>query len=85
VPIAEACRVLSISRATASRRIADGSIKAVHIGPTIRVPVAELRRLVGDDRRPRRVGLRRDVPTTERGRLSLEQQEWRDLLVGAAA
>jgi excisionase family DNA binding protein len=52
VPISEACRVLSISRATASRRIADGSLLAIRIGPTIRVPVAELRRLVGDDRRP---------------------------------
>jgi excisionase family DNA binding protein len=52
VPISEACRVLSISRATASRRIADGSIRAIHIGPTIRVPVAELRRLVGEERQP---------------------------------
>ena len=50
VPISEACRVLRISRATASRRIADGSIRAIHIGPTIRVPVAELRRLLDGGR-----------------------------------
>jgi excisionase family DNA binding protein len=42
--------VLSISRATASRRIADGSIRAVRFGPTIRVPVVELRRLLDGGR-----------------------------------
>jgi excisionase family DNA binding protein len=46
VTIAEACSVLQISRATASRRIADGSIHAIRIGPTIRIPVVELRRLL---------------------------------------
>ncbi len=46
VPVSEACRVLQISRATASRRIADGSIHAIRIGPTIRIPVSELRRLL---------------------------------------
>ena len=45
VPISTACKVLTISPATASRRIADGSIHAIRIGPTIRVPVAELRQL----------------------------------------
>jgi excisionase family DNA binding protein len=35
VSVSEACRVLSISRATASRRIADGSIHTIRIGPTI--------------------------------------------------
>ncbi len=46
VPVSTACKVLSISRTTASRRIADGSIHAIRIGPTIRVPVSELRRLL---------------------------------------
>jgi excisionase family DNA binding protein len=46
VPVAEVARALSISRATAHRRIADGSIHAIRIGPTVRVPVAELRRLL---------------------------------------
>jgi excisionase family DNA binding protein len=46
VTISEACRVLAISRATASRRIADGSLPAIRIGPTIRIPVVELRRLL---------------------------------------
>jgi excisionase family DNA binding protein len=49
VPISTACKVLSISKTTASRRIADGSIRAVRIGPTLRIPVAELRRLLDGD------------------------------------
>ena len=51
VPVSVVCQTLSISRQTASRRIRDGSIRAIHIGPTIRVPVAELRRLIGDEER----------------------------------
>ena len=50
VPISTACRVLSISRQTASRRIADGSLPAIRIGLTIRIPVVELRRLLDGDR-----------------------------------
>jgi excisionase family DNA binding protein len=51
VTIGEACKVLAISRATASRRIADGSLPAIRIGPTIRIPTRELRRLLdGGDR-----------------------------------
>jgi excisionase family DNA binding protein len=42
----EVCVALRISRQTLARRIDDGHIRALRIGPTIRIPAAEVARLL---------------------------------------
>jgi excisionase family DNA binding protein len=51
ISVTELARLWHVSRATIERRIHDGTIPAVWIGPTLRVPAAAARRIVnGDDR-----------------------------------
>ena len=40
-------RLTSLSRATLYRLIADGRLRTVHIGRSVRIPTSELRRFVG--------------------------------------
>jgi excisionase family DNA binding protein len=50
--VAEAARMLRISRATGYRRVADGTIRSVRLGRLIRVPRAAIEELLsgGTDR-----------------------------------
>lgn len=45
--IADAARELGLHPETLRRRVHDGSIAFVRIGPSIRIPAAEVRRLQG--------------------------------------
>jgi excisionase family DNA binding protein len=45
----EAAQVLHLSRQTTWRRTRDGTIRVVRIGPSIRVSVSEINRLLGGD------------------------------------
>ena len=44
--IPEACEVLSLSRSHLYKHIAAGRLKTVHIGRSVRIPVAALREFV---------------------------------------
>ncbi|UFJ62710.1 helix-turn-helix domain-containing protein [Anoxybacillus sediminis] len=48
--VKEAMEVLNLSKSTIYRLVENGTIKAVKIGGSIRIPQAELRRFILEDR-----------------------------------
>lgn len=47
----EFARMFELSERTAYRRIEEGSVKSVRIGRTVRIPVDEIRRLLGQQKK----------------------------------
>lgn len=48
--VKEAMEILNLSKSTIYRLVENGTIKAVKIGGSIRIPQAELRRFILEDR-----------------------------------
>ena len=53
ISVADAAKMLSLSRRTVERRIKDATIAVLRIGRTIRIPLSEVERLVNQDAMPK--------------------------------